>query len=121
MGNNIHGSATITFNSQYIETNDDAVLTPGGGKNTSRVIGKHAYNTQTYMGSKLECKIPYTGELSLTDLQSMRNVEIVFVSDTGKSWVIRNAAQTGDVSLSGGQDGGEVSLVFEGDAAEEMR
>lgn len=116
----LHGSATISLNGQYINTNVDAILTPGGGKNTGQVIGDAFYHTKNYMGSKLECKVPYTGQISLRAYQEMEGVEITFQSDTGRTFVISGAAQTGDVTLSGGTDGGQIPLVFEGEAAEEV-
>lgn len=117
----IHGMATIKIDGQHIETKDDATLTVGGPKNTSRTIGRNTHYVQTHIGSKLECTIAFDASKSLTELQGMAGVQIQFHSDTGLTYIIRNAAQTGEISISGGDSGGEVALVFEGEAAEEMR
>ncbi len=114
-----HGQATIRFNGQVYETADDAVLTVGGPKNTVSMTGQKAFRSQTYMPSKVECKIPVVKGFSLKNFQQMVDVEIIFQSDTGNTYVIRNAAQTGEVSLTGGDDG-HAALVFEGEPAEEM-
>lgn len=116
----IHGSATLRLNGQHIETNDDATLTVGGTKNTPRTIGKKFYHSESYMASKVECKVPVTAETSLRELQEMSGVELHFLSDTGRTYIIREAVQTAEVSVQGGESGGEASLVFEGEAAEEV-
>lgn len=114
----LHGSATIRFDGQHIETNDDATFMPGGTKNSTRAIGQGVYNSESYMPSKLECKVPITAGVDVRTLQEMAAVEIIFESNTGQTYVISNAYQTGEVSMQGGDSGGEASLVFEGEAAE---
>lgn len=114
----LHGQATIRFNGQHYETNDDATFTPGGTKNTSRTIGRSVYRSESYMASKLECKIPVTSDIDIIEIQEMSDVEIIFESNTGKTYVMSNCAQTADVSLQGGESGGEASATFEGEAAQ---
>lgn len=116
----IHGQATIRFNGQVYETDDDASLMPGGLKNNDRMTGRKFFHNQTFVSSEVICKIPVTKDVSIKQFQEMTGVEITFQSDTGTTYVIDGAVQTGDVKLSGGADGGKVELTFKGPPAEEM-
>jgi Phage tail tube protein len=116
----IHGRATIRINGQVYETDDDATLQPGGLKNNERMTGDKFFYNQTNIPSKLTCKLPVTREVSLRELQEINEAEITFASDNGRTWIIRNAAQTGDVQVQGGADNGKVELTFHGEPAEEM-
>lgn len=114
----IHGRATIRLNGQVYESEDDASLMVGGLKNTVKMVGEKSYYTQTKTPSKVTCKIPVSGGVDLRSLQEMAEVEVIFESDTGDSYVIRSASQTNEVELKGGDSGGTVELSFEGDPAE---
>ena len=52
---------------------------------------------------------------------SLAGVEVQFASDTGVRYVIDSAAQTGDLSLQGGDNGGMVELTMSGNPAREVR
>lgn len=116
----LHGQATIRFNGQVYESEAGATLTRGGLKNNPRMVGKKFHYNQTYIQSTLTCRIAKTKGLSLQYLQEMNGVEIHFESDIGETYIIRHAAQTGEVALAGGDDGGMVDLTFNGEPAEEM-
>lgn len=116
----IHGIATIRRNGNFIETFDDASIIPGGVKNNSRASATRYNHNQTYLPATVKCKIPVNKQMSLTELQGASGMDITFESDIGKTFIVRNAAQTGDLELTGGSDGGTVEATFEGDAAEEM-
>ncbi len=116
----IHGRATIRFNGQVYETDDDATLQPGGLKNNERMTGEKFFYNQTKIPSMVVCKIPVTKEVSLRQFQEMTDVEVTFTSDNGRTWIIRSAAQTGELQLQGGADNGKVEMTFHGEPAEEM-
>ena len=116
----IHGQATLRINGQVYESEDDATLKPGGFNNTPRMIGQKFHYSQTTLAASVVCKIPVTAETSLRELQEMNEAEVTFESDTGKTFIVRNAAQTRDLELTGGDSGGTVELEFMGEPAEEM-
>lgn len=116
----IHGRATIRFNGQVFETDDDATLQVGGLKNNDRTTGNKFYYNQSFIPSTVTCKIPVTKDVSIKQFQEMNEAELQFASDTGRVYIIRNAAQTGDVQLQGGSDNGKIELTFNGEPAEEM-
>lgn len=116
----VHGRAEIRQNGSFIETFDDASLSPGGVKNNTRMSATNFNYNQTLIPGKVVCKHPVKADTSLVALQQLAGVDITFTSDIGKVFIIRNAAQTGELEMSGGNDGGTVELTFEGDPAEEM-
>lgn len=116
----IHGQATIRINGQVIESEDDAALKPGGLKNNGRMIGQKFHHNQTTIPATVTCKVPVGGSTSIRDLQALSGVEITFESDTGRTWIVRNAVQTAELELTGGEQGGTVQLEFAGEPAEEM-
>lgn len=121
MSNKILGQAEIRINGQYYDTKEGATLTVGGKKNTAQQVGLGTYYTQTSAPAKLECEVPHSEGMSLRALQEATEALVTFTADTGQTYILRNAFQTGDVSVKDGADGGLVALVFESAAAEEMK
>ena len=115
----IHGQATIRSNGTVMETEDDATLKPGGTKRNQRMIGKKGFYSETTIPSEVVCRVPFTADDSLIAFQEMI-AEITFESDVGKTYIIHEAVQTGEIELSGGENGGTVELTFMGEPAEEM-
>ncbi len=120
MSKPMHGQATIRVNGKVYDTHDDASFMPGGQKNTATMIGKKSHRTQTTIGSKLTCKIGYTSQHELRELQEMNEAEVQFVSDNGRAYAIYDACQTGEIEVTGGESDGTIELTFEGDPAEEI-
>lgn len=116
----IHGQATIRIDGTVIESDDDATLKPGGIKNNPRMIGQKFHHNQTTIPAMVTCKVGVSADVSLRKLQELTGVEITFESDTGKTWIVRNAVQTAELELTGGEQGGTVQLEFYGEPAEEM-
>ena len=116
----LHGQANLRINGNIYEIEDDAELIVGGIKRSHRMIGKKSCHSQTYVGSEVKCKTPLLSGMSLREMQELSSVEIIFESDIGTSWVIRNAVQTNTLSLKGGEGNGTLELVFEGEPAEEI-
>ncbi|WP_435640332.1 phage tail tube protein [Micavibrio aeruginosavorus] len=115
----LHGLATLRINGQVYES-QDATLTPGGIKNHPRMVGKKFFFNQSFEPSTCVVKIAKIKGLSLKYLQSLSGAEIQFESDAGETYIMRNAAQVGDITMTGGADGGLVELTFNGEEIEEM-
>ncbi len=117
----MHGQAVIRRNGQILVTDEDATLEPGGIVNNPRMIGRDFAYNQSWTPGKVTCKTPVTKDVSLTELQQLTDLEIAFESDTGTTWIIRNAVQAGNLSLTGGNSGGTTELTFQGKPAVEMK
>jgi hypothetical protein len=116
----IHGQATIRMNGTVLESEDTASLIVGGLKNNGRMVGRKFVHNQTMVAARVKCKVAVGAGTSLRDLQEISGAEIIFESDTGRTWIIRDAAQSAELELSGGAEGGTVELEFTGNPAEEM-
>lgn len=116
----IHGRATIYVNGQVFDTDPGATLRVGGLKNNDRSTDQRFHYNQSFIPAQVVCKVPVSVATSLRSLQELAEAEIQFLSDTGRRYVITEAAQTGEVELAGGADGGKVELTFNGQPAEEM-
>lgn len=114
------GRATIRLNGKFVDTQEGAQLTPGGIKNNERMGTHNFHYNESLMPAILTCSVPVSAGVSITELQRMADAEITFEADTGQSYIIRNACQTGDVSLQDGAQGGFLALEFKGSPAEEV-
>lgn len=114
------GRATIRVNGQVYDTEPGATILPGGLKNNARQTSDRFYYNQTKIPARMTCRVPITADVSLRQLQELTDAEITFEADTGQTYIMRNAVQTGDVEGADGADGGFASLTFESDPAEEM-
>lgn len=113
----MHGRASIILNGTKIVSEDGATLKIGGISNNVIMVGDTPLNSQKNAASECTCKMPLTAKTNLTEFQKMANVELQFVSDTGKRFVVRAAAQTAELQL--GEDG-MVEPVFMGAPAIEQ-
>jgi hypothetical protein len=116
----MHGRATIRIDGQVFESDDDATLAPGGLQNTGQMIGQKHFYSQTTTASEVKMKIPVTVESDLRNLQELAEIEVMFESDTGLTYLQRNAVQTGRLELQGGEGNGKVELTFSGEPAERV-
>ena len=106
----MHGRATIIINGETIISEDGAEFTAGGISNDVHMIGNNALYSQKNGLSECKCKMPVTADTKLMDFQKAANLELQFVSDTGKRFVMRSAAQTATLKI--GADG-MVEPVFQ--------
>ncbi|PZQ45158.1 MAG: hypothetical protein DI551_08195 [Micavibrio aeruginosavorus] len=120
MSKKMHGRASIRIDGQYFDSDDDASFSPGGIQNTGGMVGSGFYYSQENTVAEVKMKIPVTKEIDLVSMQSLAEVEIIFESDNGITYMIRSAVQTGRLELQGGSGNGKVELTFQGEPAERM-
>lgn len=116
----LFGRATIHIDGQFYDSDPGASLAPGGLRSTAREFTHGVKYTQRLTKAVVTCAVPFTGDVSLVSLASITEVPVSFKCDNGRSYLIRNAVQTGDAAVSGGDSGGTIALTLEGDAAEEI-
>lgn len=111
-----HGRATITYNGKRLRSKEGATLNLGGTSRTAEPLdtGEVGYY-ETTVAPELSCTVPLTADLAVQELRDMTDANVVFESDTGKSWVIREAFTLNTVSV-----GRDVTLTFSGQPAEEL-
>lgn len=114
------GRAQITINGAFYDSLPGAELTVGGVKNNERMTNNNFQYNQTLIPSGLTASFAVKQGVSIVTFQGLADATINFAADTGQTWVITNAAQTGTVKLKDGADGGFVECTFSGSPAEEM-
>src|SRR3990167_1122130 len=108
-----HGRATISFNGNRLRSKPGATLNLGGTSRTPEPLddGSVGYAEAT-AAPELSCPVPLTQDLSVEELRNLTDANVVFDSDTGQSWVIRDAFTVDTVSV-----GADVALKFSGQPA----
>lgn len=110
----IHGRATIKLDGNTVVSEEDATLKIGGLKNNVRNINGKNFRSQSYSSAEVSFKTPITKSVSLRTLQEMAGKEVQFVSDTGVTWIVPDAAQTNELGTGGD---GMADILMVGDSA----
>jgi hypothetical protein len=118
-GNKFLGRATIRVDGQVWETAPGATLDVGGTKRNPVIVGKKVGFAEETAPGTLVCETALMTGMTLADLRNVTGATIIFEADTGQSFVISNAFITVPPTMKDGA-GGNVSLDFAGDPAQEM-
>jgi len=111
-----HGRATITYNGKRLSTREGATLNLGGVARTPEALddGTVGYSEAT-AAPELNCTVPLKQDLDIEELRNLTGANVVFESDTGKGWVIRDGFTVDAVSV-----GKDVALKFSGQPAVQL-
>ena len=112
----VTGLCWIIINGIKLHSEAGATLNPGGD------IAKPAMSTSGYVGlfsdekqaAKLKFKLVHTGDIDVVMLQHLRDQTLVFETDSGQRYLIRNAGTTDAVEFSKNS----VDMTMEGAPAE---
>ncbi|QQQ19670.1 phage tail tube protein [Brevundimonas vitis] len=114
------GRATIRVNGTTLDTEKGSTLDPGGTKREPRPGSNTTSGfTEELVPAKIEATILFGEGDSLTDLNALINATVLFETDTGQTYIVRDAYCAEPVTLTEGE--GKAKLVLMGSAAEEMR
>ncbi len=113
----VTGRAFIKVNGTDMRSKEGATLNPGGVSREAAMSdrGVDGYS-ESPVAPTIQCSINHTADISLTDLGQITDASIVFETDTGKTYLLRNAWIDGPAELNGS----EVSLNFTGMTCEEV-
>lgn len=111
------GRAFITAAGKRLASKEGAEIDIGAPERKAVVgdAGVLGY-TETPTVPYVECTIQHDSETSLQEFGDMVDVNVSFDTDSGKSYVIRNAWRAGNIKMAKG----EVKLRFEGMSCEEV-
>ena len=112
------GRATIRLNGRTLRTNEGASIDLGGEEKNTK-MGSSRVNGYTVKAKQsiIECEISVAVGESVEDLRNVTNATVVFETDSGHIYVIREAEQMLSIKITEG-DGGAIPLRFEGQPAE---
>lgn len=119
MSKKITGRAIITVDGKRLKSESGATLNPGGS-NRSSVMGGgevHGYQEEDVAPS-LECTVFHNKETSLRELSDITGATVLFETDTGAQYILRDAFTTEPASLSSSD--GTVGLKMEAIACDEV-
>jgi hypothetical protein len=111
------GKATVTAAGKRLATKGGAKLGYGNPERTA-VLGDQGVlgYTEAPTVPYVDCTIQHSTAVSLREIANMRDVVIVFETDTKKSYVLRNAWSAKALEL----DKGDVAVRFEAMSCEEV-
>lgn len=111
-----HGRATISYNGKRLKSKEGATLNPGGTNRTPDPLDDGTVGfMESTVAPELTCVVPLTRDLAVEELRNLTGANVVFQSDVGLSWVIRDAFVTTAPVV-----GREVTLTFSGQPAEQL-
>ena len=119
MPNQITGRVRVSTSGNLLRSKSGAKLSLGGVERPSVEgdSGPLGFTEKT-MVPFVECVIAHTSDTDLEELKSMTDETVTFETDTGVTYVLRNAWIENVIELAGGD--GEVSLKFSGMSAEKV-
>lgn len=111
------GKATVTAAGKRLATKAGAKLGYGNPERTA-VVGDQGVlgYTEAPTVPYVDCVVQHSADLSLREIANMKDVTIIFETDTKKSYVLRNAWSAKALEL----DKGDVSVRFEAMSCEEV-
>lgn len=113
------GRAIVRANGRMWDTKRGASLETGGVKREPRPGSNSAGGyTEELVGAKLDCTILYGAGDSVADINALTDATVTFETDTGQTYIVRNAYSEGNATLTEGE--GELKTVIYGEPAEEM-
>jgi len=115
----ITGKAIIRVNGTELRSLDEATLNPGGvNREAVKGGGKvYGYKEET-VEPKLEFEVAHTRDTSIIDLGKITDATVIFETDTGDRYVLREAWTAEPPALK--TTGGSVSMVMSAISCERM-
>lgn len=115
----ITGRVYIKTNGKLLRSKDGAKLINVGGVERPPVTGNAVYGyVEKTVAPGVEFTVADTADFSLKEIHAMTNVTVTLETDTGKTYVLRNAWCEGAMALTAGE--GDVECKFSAEACEEM-
>ena len=118
--NKVAGQSKIKVDGDLLDTDGTSTLELGGTKRDP-VAGDYQAGSfrESTEPSKAECTILVKAGTRLVDLQRIDNATFTLDTDTGQTFIIRNAYVAEVISFNASE--GKAKLTFMGPPAEEMR
>lgn len=119
MSKQITGRATITVDGKRFKTDNGATLNPGGSNRSSVTGGGevHGYQEEDVAPS-MECTVYHDKDTSLRELSDITGATVLFETDTGAQFILRDAWTMEPASLN--SKDGTVDLKMEAISCDEV-
>lgn len=99
------GHFVVTINGERKRSKKGASLSPGGAikKAVMATTGFCGHHTDEFKPATAKFKLAIGEDDNIVDLQGLSDVTLVFEGDDGKSYLIRQAAVEGEVTVTDGE------------------
>lgn len=115
----VTGRVFIKVSGKLLRSKEGAKLTGIGEVERTPVIGNEVYGfVEKVVAPSIECTLADTADLSIKEIAAITDATATFETDTGKTYIVRNAWCESSPSLTAGE--GDVECKFTGVACEEM-
>jgi hypothetical protein len=101
----LFGKAEIFVGGDKIETFPEATLEIGGDERTAVALNNSVGHTVKHEPSTLQISVAHNAEFDLNFWRGLEDIECQFKTDTGQTYLLRNAFQTGKINVAAGGDG----------------
>lgn len=114
----VTGRVYIKVNGKLLRSKDGAKLNNIGAIERTPVIGNEVYGySEKVVAPSIDCTLADTADLKLKEIHAIVNATCTFETDTGKTYIVREAWCESALSLTAGE--GDVECKFTGVACEE--
>ncbi|MDA8049963.1 MAG: phage tail tube protein [Rhodospirillales bacterium] len=113
------GVVDIIWAGQKLPIEKGATFKQGGLINKSVMAGRQVFYSQEMMPTEVKASTPLQGGQSMAAILAASPGELQFVCDTGQTYVVTGAFIVDQAEITGGE-GGKMTLVWNGPAAEEL-
>lgn len=112
----ITGLVSIKVNGATLRSKPGASLKPGGEiqKAETDSSGFAGHSVDEIKPGEIKCTLLHAGDTDVVTLQRIRDATVVFETDSGQTYLVRQAGTEGEVEMKGK----EVDITFTGAPAE---
>ena len=115
----ITGKAIIKVDGNEWRTTDDCKLHPGGVEREAKVGGGKVHGcSEKTKAPEMDASIYHTKDTDLTAINAIKNATVIFESDTGDRYLLRNAWVGSQEALDSGN--GTVSVKMSAESCERL-
>ena len=111
------GKATVTADGLKLDTEKGAKIDLGGAERKERVGSNSVGYSEALKAGMVECEIAIDKTTPVEKIQGIVGATILFQTDIGKNWMVKNAFLADTLAITEGE-GGKVKVKFVGDPAE---
>lgn len=112
----VTGIVKIYVNGKLLQSKTGAKLKTGGKKREA-VVGHKVYGySESVEAAELDCTLAHTAATDVPEINGLTGATLRFSTDTGATYLIKNAFTTEPCELA---SGGDLTLKMQGDPAVE--
>lgn len=114
----VTGRVYITIAGKLLRSKEGAKLNNIGAVERTPVVGHEVYGfSEKVVPPSVECTLADTADLKIKEIHAITNATLTFETDTGKTYILREAWCESAINLTAGE--GDVECKFTAVACEE--